>query len=198
MSLICLEDVFKMLSQFPQCPLMMSSKMSQKCPQDVPKIFENVLKMSLIIPQDACIRWYDFFLLFRCLKDVLIPKRFAKKGTLNQIFFYVEIYFWKVTKFQQKNLNKFFAKKKYHWVLKKLFVTLSHCVKEHFFVTLCLRKNVCHTESLCLRKNGKKQSKTVKNGLKKTNCFLMFLTVFDCFWSFFLKHSDSVWQTFFY
>ena len=80
-----------------------------------------------------------------------------------------------------------------------MFVTLSHCVY--------WKKNICHTESLCLSKNCQKWSKTVKIGqkLSKTvkigqflNFFLgHFLTFFDQFWPFFLKHSDSVWQTFF-
>ena len=65
------------------------------------------------------------------------------------------------------------------------------------WVTVFKKKNVCHTESLCLTN---KWSKTVKNCQKRVENG-PFLTGLDSFWSlltvFFLKHSESVWQTFF-
>ena len=74
------------------------------------------------------------------------------------------------------------------------------------WVTVFKKRNVCHTELLCLRKNGKKCSKAVKSGQKLSvfDRFWQFLTVFflntvtKCDKYFFLKHSDSVWQTFFF
>ena len=69
------------------------------------------------------------------------------------------------------------------------------------------KKNVRNCQKLS------KTVKTVKNGQKWSvfECFWQFLTVFDSFWPFFsqtqwlsvtniffIKHSDSVWQTFFF
>ena len=90
--------------------------------------------------------------------------------------------------------------------LKKRYLCLKKCLSH--WVTVFKEKNVCRTESLCLRKKclwhwvtvfKKKRSKTVKktvkNGQKRSvfDPFLYLLTIFYCL---FLKHSNSVWQTF--
>ena len=114
------------------------------------------------------------------------------KGTLNQIFFYVEICFLKVTKF-----SDYFWKKIYH---KKRSRCWKKCLSH--WVTVFKKKNVCHTESLCLRKIVQKLSKLDRFKLffKLFDVFswVFFNTVTQCDKQFFLKHSASVWQTFFY
>ena len=114
--------------------------------------------------------------------------------------FYIEISFWKVTKF-----SDFFLK--INLPLKKRSLCGKKCLSD--WVTVFKKEKVCHTVSLCLIKKTclshwvtvfkMKRYKMVKNCQKRSKMisFWPFLTFFDHFWPFFLKHSDSVRQTFF-
>ena len=72
--------------------------------------------------------------------------------------------------------NKFTAKTRSLCLKKNVCHTESLCLSIKSLVTVFNKKNVRHTKSLCLRKNIKKRSKTVKNGQKNP-----FLTIFDSF-----------------
>ena len=115
---------------------------------------------------------------------VLAAQSLHLQGTPNQFFFYVEICFWKVTKFSDFFLKINFPKKKYHCVENNDCHTESLCLRKKkvfsHWVTVFKKKNVCHTESLFWRK---KRSKTAKNlqKLSKTVHFLPFLIGFKQF-----------------